>query len=99
MSGLGRTTRSRLRLRGFSKSVIVAGLLALAAGPAAARAASIVSSNWAGYVAHRPGVSFRTVAATWKEPRPACGTPFPGYSSTWVGLGGFRSATSALEQV
>lgn len=35
----------------------------------------------------------------WTEPVPACGALFPSFSSTWVGLGGFRSSSTALEQI
>jgi Peptidase A4 family len=85
-------------LRLIAEAALVAGVAAIAAGPATAAAATI-STNWSGYVAHRGGVKFRSAAATWTEPAPACGTPFSSYSSAWVGLGGFRSTSSALEQI
>lgn len=78
-------------------------LIALAIGglvfPAAALADTAESSNWAGYAAHRNGVSFRSVFAKWTEPRIKCTRGKRSYSSFWVGLGGFSANSQALEQV
>lgn len=65
------------------------------AGPALAD--STTSGNWAGYAAHRPGVHFSSVSARWRVPTGACASG-PGYSSIWVGLGGYRKSSNALEQ-
>jgi peptidase A4-like protein len=81
------------------RGALVTALLALAAAPPAASAANAVSSNWAGYVAHRSGTRFRSVSASWTEPAPVCSGSYPSYSSAWVGLGGFTASSSALEQV
>jgi Peptidase A4 family len=56
------------------------------------------SSNWAGYAVHRSGVSFRQVSATWTQPSAACVGGQPTYSAVWVGLGGYRQSSDALEQ-
>lgn len=66
--------------------------------PGAAAADTAVSSNWAGYVAHRSGVRFRTVSARWRVPAVNCRSTSPGFSSMWVGIGGFDSSSSGLEQ-
>jgi hypothetical protein len=56
------------------------------------------STNWAGYAIHRPGASFRQVSATWTEPAATCVPGQPSYSAVWVGLGGYRPTSDALEQ-
>jgi Peptidase A4 family len=56
------------------------------------------STNWAGYAIHRTGVSFRQVSATWTEPDATCVPGQPSYSAVWVGLGGYKLTSDALEQ-
>jgi Peptidase A4 family len=56
------------------------------------------SSNWAGYAVHRPGVSFRTVSGTWRQPNVSCIPGTPTYSAFWIGLGGYGVNAPALEQ-
>lgn len=56
------------------------------------------SSNWAGYAVHRPGVSFRQVSATWRQPDATCTGGQASYSALWVGLGGYRESSNSLEQ-
>jgi hypothetical protein len=73
--------------------------LAFAAIAPPALADSTTSSNWSGYAVHRSGVSFRKVAATWREPSAACRPGSPTYSAIWVGLGGFSLSSGALEQI
>jgi Peptidase A4 family len=76
--------------------------LVTAAGLAAAPAAmanTTRSTNWAGYAAHRAGVSFHQVTGTWTQPNASCVPGQPGYSAVWVGLGGFNPASNALEQI
>lgn len=63
-----------------------------------ALANSTTSENWSGYAAHRDGVRFRTLSAEWLVPAPSCRSGSPGYSSMWVGLGGYRVSSTALEQ-
>jgi hypothetical protein len=78
--------------------VVSAWLLALAGAPAAV-ADSSSSSNWGGYAIHRSGVHFRSVFAAWRQPSLTCRPGSPTYSAFWVGIGGFRLSSKALEQV
>lgn len=73
--------------------------LALAAAAAPALADTANSSNWSGYAAHRRGVVFRRVRASWTQPAAACTAGQDGYSSFWVGLGGYSPNASGLEQI
>jgi len=57
------------------------------------------STNWAGYAVHRPGVSFNRVQGTWREPQLTCTPGRETFSSYWVGIGGYRLRSHALEQV
>jgi hypothetical protein len=72
-------------------------VLALASGTAA-RAATAVSSNWAGYAVS--GTTFRTVSGTWTQPAADCSssTAAQTASAFWVGLGGNSETSNALEQ-
>ncbi len=72
--------------------------LALAAAPAAL-ADSTQSPNWAGYAIHRSGISFTQVTAAWRQPSATCSAGTPTYSSVWIGLGGYRVTSKALEQI
>jgi hypothetical protein len=58
-----------------------------------------ISSNWSGYVAHRHGLSFASVSATWKQPHVKCRRGRRSFSAMWVGLGGFAYNSQALEQI
>src|SRR5438445_9441801 len=69
-------------------------LCALPTGAFAARTAT--STNWGGYAA--TGRTFRAVSATWVQPKATCDGGVAS-SAYWVGLGGFSSANSALEQI
>jgi hypothetical protein len=71
----------------------------LAVGAAGALANTITSANWSGYVAHRGGLSFRSISAVWRQPSARCGAAAPAYSATWVGLGGFSRGATRLEQI
>jgi hypothetical protein len=76
---------------------LIVGLL----GPtAAAQADTNTSINWSGYAVHRPGVKFRRVSGEWREPLGTChaGSDTT-YSAFWVGLGGYRLNSHALEQI
>jgi len=75
----------------------LAAALAVLAPAVTARADTISSSNWAGYVAH--GTSFREVSARWREPNLRCTASSRTYSAIWVGIGGFAAGSDALEQV
>jgi Peptidase A4 family len=73
---------------------------ALLVAPAAADAATTTSSNWAGYAISNPGVKFRRVAATWVQPKATCtASGRRRYSAYWLGLGGYHTSSSALEQI
>jgi len=79
----------------------LAGALIFAAALVAAPAAmanTTRSTNWAGYAIHRDGVSFRRVSATWTQPDATCIPGQPSYSAEWVGLGGYKMTSNALEQ-
>jgi hypothetical protein len=77
--------------------LFIATSLALPAQSALAR--SVHSSNWSGYAVHRSGVTFRRVKAVWTEPTVSCIAGRPTYSSFWVGIGGYRPTSRALEQI
>jgi len=75
-------------------------LLCVSAGGAAAAAAASVSANWAGYgvVGLRSHDHFEQVIGTWTEPAATCSAGHQTYSAFWVGLGGLRQNSTALEQ-
>jgi hypothetical protein len=80
----------------------LAGVLALVAvliGSPAAMANAAKSTNWAGYAIHRNGVSFHQVSASWTQPTATCVSGHPAYSAMWVGLGGYKPTSDALEQI
>jgi hypothetical protein len=69
-------------------------------GTASAQAdTAATSTNWAGYAATKPGLSFRRVAATWVQPTVSCAPGQQGFSANWVGLGGYHRTSTALEQI
>ena len=73
---------------------------ALLAAPAAhAAATTTTSTNWSGYAVHRSGVRFRTASASWRQPAATCLSATASYSSFWVGIGGYRKTSRALEQI
>ncbi len=84
---------------------IRAGLAAAVIGAAvlfsapAALAKTTSSSNWAGYAVHHPGVSFRQVSGTWTQPDASCIAGRSSYSAAWVGIGGYKPTSPALEQI
>ena len=80
----------------FAATLILAA--ALASAPAAS-AKTTKSSNWAGYAVHRPGVSFQQVSGTWTQPDVTCVSGQPTYSAVWVGIGGYKPTSNALEQI
>jgi hypothetical protein len=43
-------------------------------------------------------MSYTSITATWRQPQVRCVAGKPTYSAFWVGIGGFSSASSALEQ-
>jgi hypothetical protein len=73
----------------------------------AATSANEVSSNWSGYVATghgtttttaSPDTKFRNVTGTWKQPAATCAPGRASASAVWVGLGGYSTSSTALEQ-
>ncbi len=80
---------------------IVSAVVTVAAMACAqpALADSQYSANWAGYAAHRSGVSFHEVFGSWKQPSLSCAGSRHTYSAYWVGLGGFSMNSNALEQI
>jgi hypothetical protein len=68
-----------------------------------------ISSNWAGYAISDPmtiagaaptaPLTFSDITATWVQPTATCGTSGAAYSAFWVGLGGFATNATTLEQV
>ena len=79
---------------------LLVGLFVGLSGPAAiAHANTSTSLNWSGYAVHRSGVSFRRVSGEWRVPAGACAPGSQGYSAFWVGIGGYRLTSQALEQV
>jgi len=89
-------TRPLRRL--LAGALVTAGTLTAAP---AALAAESTSTNWAGYVASRSGVTYRHVVGTWVQPAATCtaGAARRTYSAAWVGLGGYHTTSSALEQI
>jgi hypothetical protein len=79
---------------------IIGGVAFFAAGATSAaarsRVPSEVSTNWAGYAV--TGKKFSSVSGSWTEPTVKASTS-DAYSAVWVGLGGYESSSSSLEQV
>jgi hypothetical protein len=88
-------------LDGGARAAIAAAVIVAAAlcSAPAALAKTATSSNWAGYAVHRPGVSFRQVSGTWTQPSAVCVAGQSTYSAAWVGVGGFKPTSAALEQI
>jgi hypothetical protein len=72
---------------------------ALLLAPAVTGADTITSKNWAGYAAHRSGVSYRHVSASWRQPAARCASASDTYAAFWVGIGGYRLTAQAMEQI
>lgn len=52
---------------------------------------AIISSNWSGYVAHNG--PYKSISASWIEPRAHCSGSGHKFSSFWVGLDGYNSGS------
>jgi hypothetical protein len=77
----------------------VSGALAASATAAPVQASPVVSANWSGYeVSAKDARPFSSVSGSWIEPSANC-TTGQGFSSFWVGLGGVKRQSQALEQV
>ena len=87
----------------------VAVLLGATADAHSSRSASLhpvsvpgppINVRWSGYVVTAPGVSFTHVSGTWTEPVVSCTKGAePAVSTVWVGLGGYTTASSVLDQI
>lgn len=85
------------RTRRLLLALSTLGLVAVPAATAsAARAESVLSSNWAGYAAD--GRHFSRVAASWTVHRGTCSSGVSASEVTWVGIGGNRDNATSLEQ-
>ena len=84
------------RLLTMTIAVLLGGL-----GAPAARAATTTatSSNWAGYAVSRSGIRYRRVSASWTVPTVSYTPGRQSFSANWIGLGGFRPNSQALEQI
>ena len=101
MMGSKIDTRMRARWAALAGAAALALALSVAIAPGAF-AASTVSSNWGGYVALPAGGAqqgFRSVSGSWRVPRVSCSAGLDTYSAAWVGLGGYRTNSNALEQI
>jgi hypothetical protein len=101
-----RSQRSPRKSRWIAIASIVALCSAGAAGAAyASELPSQTSTNWAGYAAITGSSTrdyakrFTRVSGTWVEPTATCTPTEPTFSAFWVGLGGYKQASKALEQV
>lgn len=93
----------RQALASLGGSLLAAAALAGPASGASTGSASLVkavSANWSGYAATRTTVSdkFERVSGAWTQPAGVCTPGSKTYSAIWVGLGGFRHGSKALEQ-
>jgi hypothetical protein len=79
--------------------VLLVALITMLAVPAAAGADIITSENWSGYAAHENGVRFTRVTATWRQPAAICTAGTDTYSAFWVGIGGYKLSSDAMEQI
>jgi hypothetical protein len=87
-------------LRRLTSLITACAALAIVGAPAASAATSrSTSTNWAGYAVTRSGTTFRHVSGTWVQPTVDCSQGGGTYSSVWVGLGGYRANSPALEQI
>lgn len=76
-------------------------LMTLVASPSTAFARaphSQTSSNWGGY-AVTAAKRFNGVLGSWVQPTATCDQSPPAWAAFWVGIGGFRRASKALEQI
>jgi hypothetical protein len=82
-------------------SVLATAAVAVGLGLSApaAFADANTSANWSGYAAHRPGITFSNVTASWIQPNATCTHGQRSYSAFWVGLGGYSRSAVALEQI
>jgi hypothetical protein len=60
--------------------------------------ATATSQNWSGYVATSDSAKFTYVAGSWTVPFASCTGGGDFYSSDWVGIDGYPSGNSSVEQ-
>jgi Peptidase A4 family len=74
----------------------------------AASADPQVSTNWSGYAAVTPAgaldpaaspLTFTNVTASWRQPKVRCGTGRADAAAFWVGIGGFDTEATTLQQI
>jgi hypothetical protein len=83
-------------IRAYLAAAAVSAGIALLAPASATAQTSTRSQNWSGYAVHGP--QFRSISARWRQPQAACGST-RSYSAMWVGLGGYKLTSPAVEQV
>jgi Peptidase A4 family len=98
---MGTRTRIASRWSAGHSAIGLVALLAALAFPTAAlakRPRQQKSVNWAGY-AVTAKASFTSASSQWVQPSATCDQPAPTRSAFWVGLGGFKHGSRALEQI
>jgi hypothetical protein len=85
--------------------VLVLAFAGVASAAYATELPNQVSTNWAGYAAVTGASTdayakrFTSVSGTWVQPTATCVAGTPTFSAFWVGLGGYKERSQALEQV
>jgi hypothetical protein len=92
---VGKSSAAAIAIKRALASGVV--FLALVSGTAA-KAATAVSSNWAGYAV--AGATYKSVSGTWTQPAANCASAGASRTASafWVGLGGNSESSNALEQ-
>jgi hypothetical protein len=95
--------------RPINRRVAVAvSVIVVCGGASAAYASELpdqVSSNWAGYAAVTGASTssfakrFTSATGTWVQPTATCVPGEPTFSAFWVGIGGYKQSSKALEQI
>jgi hypothetical protein len=90
-----RRSHASLTLLGAPVLLLLAGGLVVASAGAA-----VASSNWAGYVVkgRSSNTRFDRAVGAWRQPAASCVRGRQTYAAFWVGLGGYQSDSSKLEQ-
>src|SRR5580704_14855005 len=96
-----RSAARSLSRRALTLAALTITAAASTIAPAAAGAiTATVSANWSGYAVTGAlkSAHFDRVAGSWVQPVGSCVRGQETYSVTWVGLGGFKRGSKALEQ-
>jgi Peptidase A4 family len=80
------------------KGAFAVGILTLLLASTAGGESAWITRGWAGYVVTAGGRSFTSVSGGWTQPRIVCNRPGSAVAF-WIGLGGTRADSLALEQV